>query len=153
MSCSAKLARIGNQERLIDGAHTRWIDPDLHRSVGQGDKVAQGVRELRSSTGSKIINLAWFSVLGEEAIAADHVANVGEVTNNLEIANLDTGFTPSLDLGNLVCKSRQDVSRRLPWAGMVERPDHDHIRAMSEMVLDAQEVGRGLAGRVGVVRS
>jgi len=106
MSYSAKLTRIGNQERLIDGAHTHWVNSNLDRSVGQGDEVAQSVGKLRSSTGSKIIDLAWFSVLGKEAVAADHVANIGEVTNDLEIANLDIGFPPSLDLGNLVCKSR-----------------------------------------------
>ena len=52
-----------------------------------------------------------------------------------------------------MCKGRQDVGRRLPWAGMVERPDHDHIGTVSEMVLDAQDVGCGFASRVGVVRS
>jgi hypothetical protein len=148
-----KLACVGNQERLIDGAHSRGVDPDLNRSVAQGDKVAQGVGKLCSSTGSKIIDLAWSSVLGKEAIAADDIANICEVANDLEIANLDVGFAPSFNLGDLVCEGCENIGRRLSGAGMVERPNHDHVRAMSEMVLDAQKVGRSLAGRVGVVRS
>ncbi len=100
----AQLARIGNQERLIDGAHSRWVDSDFDRSVRQAGELAQGVGELGSATGPEIIDFAWFSVLGKEVIAADHLANIFEVTNDLQIANFDISFAPSFNLSNLVCK-------------------------------------------------
>ena len=111
--CRAKLARVGNQRAADRRGASARVDPDFDRLARQSDEVIQGVGELRSSTRPKVIDLAWFSVLGQEAIAADHVANVGEVTNDLEIANLDIGFTPGLHLGDLVRKCRQDVGRRL----------------------------------------
>ena len=109
------------------------------------------IGELGAASRAEVVDLAGLAVPGQQAIAADHVADVGEVADDLEVADLDVGLAPCLHLGNLERQRRQDVRRRLPRAGMVERPDHHHVGPVRQVVLDAQEVGRGLAGRVRVV--
>ena len=62
------------------------------------------------------------------------------------------GLIARFGLGHLPGQATQDVGRRLPGAGVVERAGHHHLGPVGEEVLDAEEVGRPLAGRVRVVR-
>ena len=56
-----------------------------------------------------------------------------------------------LDRDHLGRQSGQHVARRLPRAGVVERPDDHDVRAVRQMMLDSQQVRGGLARRIGVV--
>ena len=96
---------------------------------------------------AEVVDFAGGSALGEQAIAADDVADVGEVADDVEVAGLDAELVTGLDLGHLPRQCAEDVRRRLPRAGVVERSDHHDVGAVRQEVLDAQQVGRGLCSR------
>ena len=75
--------------------------------------IARCARLLRCSSASaslvpnpsaEVIDLARLPVLSQKPIAANHITDVSEVANYIEIAHLDVSFAPSLYFSNLACK-------------------------------------------------
>jgi hypothetical protein len=52
-------------------------------------------------TGAEVINLAGLSFFGQEPVGSDNVSDVGEVADDVEVADLNPGFEPGFDLGDL----------------------------------------------------
>ena len=149
----AELGGVGDEQGLIDGADPGGVDEDLDRPAGERGEDVQGVGELRAAAGAEVVNLAGGPFFDQEAVAPDDVADVGEVADDVEVADLDAGLPARLDLGHLSGQGAQDVGGRLPGAGVVERPGHHDVGPVRQEVLDPEQVGGGLAGGIGVVRA
>ena len=148
----AELGGVGHEQGLVHRADAGRVDADLDRDAGQGREDLEGVREPGAPAGAEVVDLARRRPFGQEAVGADDVADVGEVADDVEVADLDARPGPGLDLGDLPGQAAEHVAGRLPGAGVVERAGHHDVGAVGEEVLDAQQVGRPLAGGVRVVR-
>src|SRR5262249_32673816 len=81
----AELGGMGDEKGLIDGAHPRRIDEDVNGDLRQLGEHGEGVGQADSAARAEVVDLARPALLGEQAIAADDVADVGEVANDVEI--------------------------------------------------------------------
>src|SRR4051812_40395693 len=107
--------------------------------------MMQGVRDLRPPAGAEVVNLSGFPMLSKEPISANDITNVSEIADDVEVTNLDGGLAPGLHFGDLKREGGEYIRRRLPRARVVERPNHDRVGPVRKIMLDAQQVGRGLA--------
>src|SRR5487761_2474559 len=80
----AELAGVGDEQRLVDGADPRGVDVDLDGAIGEVRERVQGVGDLDALARAEVVDLAGIAFLGEQAVAADDVADVGEVADDLE---------------------------------------------------------------------
>ena len=147
-----KLGGIGDQQRLIHGTDARRIDAYFDGAAGQGCEMMQGIGDLRPPAGAEVVNLSGFPMLGKEPITTNDVTDVREIADDVEVADLDGSLAPGLHLGDLKSEGGEYIRGRLPRARVVERPDHDGVGTVRKIMLDAQQVGRGLACGVGIVR-
>ena len=127
--------------------------PLLKACAGQAAEDVEHPGELDVAAGADVVDLAPLAALDEQPVGADDVADVGEVAHHVEVADLDPGLPADLDLGHLPGEAADDINVSLAGTGVVERPGHDDVGAVGQVVLDAQDVGGGLAGGVRVVRA
>ena len=91
-------------------------------------------------------------MLPQKPVGTDHVADVNEVADYVEVANLQTLALASFYLSHMERQPGQHIAGRLTRPRVVERPNHDGVGPVRKIMLDAQQVGCGLACGVGVVR-
>ncbi len=90
-------------------------------------------------------------MLPQKPVGTNHVADVGEVADDIEVADLQALAPADFHLSHLERQPSQHVAGRLPRPGVVEWPDHHDIGAVRQVVLNPQQVDRGLARRIGIV--
>ena len=84
----AELGGIGNQQGLVDRTHPRGINSNRNGLRCLRAEVLQCIGDLGALTAAKIIDLARLAVLPQKPVGTNDVANVNEVTNDIEVANL-----------------------------------------------------------------
>ena len=75
-------------------------------TVGLRAEELEGVGEPGAPAGAEVVDLAGDALQRQQAIAADDVADVGEVADDVEVADLDARLLARLDLGHLPGQSR-----------------------------------------------
>ena len=116
--------------------------------VASDRRCSERIGDLGALAAAEVVDLAGLAVLRQEPVGADHVADVGEVADDVEVADLHALAPARFHLGHLKRQRGQHVAGRLPRPGVVERPDHHHVRAVRQVVLDPQQVDRRLARRI-----
>ena len=107
--------------------------------------------QLHVAAGADVVDLAGLAFLDEQTVGADDVADVGEVADDVEVADLDTGSQAALDFGDLAGEAGEGVEIGLAGARVVEGAGHEGGGAVGQAVLDAEQVDGGLAGGVRVI--
>src|SRR4051812_37964316 len=93
------------------------FNPDLRWRERQQE--IKGVRNQKRFAGADVIGLACDAFIEEQSVGTNHVADIGEVAENVQVAGADDGISLSqFDRGNLVREERKHKFWRLAGTRM-----------------------------------
>ena len=116
-------ARVAEDDRLSLGRRragsVRTSMADLRLAHQHLEQIADAIRPPRQT----LYGRAGLPVLHQQPVGAHGVAHVGDVAPRVEVADAQHRLAHAgFDLGDLPREARGDVGRRLPGAGVIERP-------------------------------
>ena len=141
--------RITAQHRHLHRADQRRVDLEGQGGPGQ---VRQPVGDLADgdvTARADVVDPSGPTRPDEEAVGADHVADVGEVAAGRQIAHRDGAGPAPLGLHDPPGQCRHGELGGLARADVVERADGDHVLAVPQKRLGHQGLGGQFAGGVG----
>jgi hypothetical protein len=86
----------------------------LHRNSRARDEAFDERADRRRLAAADVVGGARETAVGQRAIRAHGVADVGEIAPRLEVANQEPGSPAGLDARDLLRDTRRDERRRLP---------------------------------------
>src|SRR6202171_1373060 len=98
------------------------------------------------ASGTDVVYLAIFAAPQERKICPHHIAHIGEVTGDVDIADRDRRLTPAqFDLDYLSRKIRHDESFALSRTNVIEGAGDGYVHAFRDTPLVAERLSRQLA--------
>jgi len=126
----------------VGGAEAGGILADLDfPGDGLGEEEVEDFLDGPGATGAEVVDLAGFTALQEEPIAADNITDVGVVAAGFKIADLEDGFASAeFDFGDLAGKVGGDENFTTAGAFVVEGAGTDAGDAVVSEVLEAEVI-------------
>ena len=127
---------------------------DGHRQAGERNHLFDQIANAIFNPGTNVVNFAPCAFFRQRQIRVEHIADIGEIPGDVQIAGFQHGRTlAALDGDQLLGHGGQDKLGALTTADMVESARHDNAVAAVQAVLHAPGLRRRLAGRVRVARA
>jgi hypothetical protein len=151
---SAQLAIIADQERLIAGPQSGWIDLHIDRNAALAAHQFNDVGDQGGLTGAKIVNFTGPTVFEQQPERASDIAGMGEIAAGLQIADLDQRILPAgLDGRHLAAERLDRAAVALARPDVIEGARDQHMQAVALVVLQTTEFGGNFADAVGAGRA
>src|SRR5919202_2093154 len=145
-----ELAGVGLLSGDVRGSQQRRVDAPLDRHPAHAGELVDHLGDAHRAPAAEIVDLARDARDQRQAVGAHHVARVGEVALDVQVADAQHRLAhPRLDLGQLPGKAGDDKARVMARAGVVERSHAHHRQPVLGEVLEAHQVLADFADGVG----
>src|SRR5919204_183568 len=89
-------------DRRVVGPEARRVDPHVHRHAGARDQEVEELSDWTGCARAHVVRTRSYTAIDHDAVAADCVADVGQLPPRIEVADDDLGGAASaFDVGDL----------------------------------------------------